>query len=291
MVRRRALHALNFLVADTTTHVAMSKLGIVAMLAEITVNPETRSDILEPAVDAMGTLCFTFDTAKQVAELGGVANLVDILKVDGCTKRLQDTTFKALVGLAHTPLEDVQYKAAGAMRDLAVNDYYKKQLAAFKAIEVLIKLLLEGAEPTKGQAAGALRTLALNSFNRLYICNKKGVHAMCAALYEKSTRLQTQVVGCLWNLSHEPRCVSVMVEMEIEARLVYLAVCPYEEVKELAVGLTRALSLADAGVRRKVVKLNGHKVLHKDTTEDCNTGGRFLEPEIFAWKPKNESFY
>lgn len=82
-----------------------------------------------------------------------------------------------------------------------------------------------------------------------------------------------------------------MVDLDIVERLLYLAVSPYEEVKELAVGLVRSLSLLDAGVRKEVVSRNGHAVLHKDTTEDCNTGGRFLEPEIFAWKPKNESFY
>jgi len=291
VVRRRSLHTLNYLIADVSTHQLMSKVGVVAMLASITVNPEERSDILEPAVDALGALCFTFETAEQVARFGGVAAMVDILKVPGVTKRLQNTTFRALVALAHTPVEDVQYKAAGAMRDLSVNDFYQKAIVAFKAVEVLIKLLLEGAEPTKGQAAGAIRTLALNGFNRLYINKEKGVHALCAALYEKSTRLQTQVVGALWNLTHEPRCVEVMVEMEIAERLVYLAQSPYDEVKELAVGLVRSLSLLDAGVRKEVVARSKHSILHKDTTEDCNTGGRFLEPEIFAWKPKNESFY
>jgi len=242
-------------------------------------------------VDALGVLCFTFETAEQVATLGGVANLVDILKAPSCTRKLQITTFKAIVGLAHTPLEEVQYKAAGAMRDLAVNDFYKKEIAAFKGIEVLIQLVNQGGEHTKGQAAAALRTLSLNSFNRLYVCNQKGVHALCAALYQRSNRCLTQVVGALWNLTHETRCVKVMVELEIAERMVYLSRSPYEEVRELAVGCVRSLSLLDASFRKEVVKISKHEILHQDTTKDCNTGGRFPEAYIFKWTDEKASIY
>merc|ERR1712070_21540 len=110
----------------------------------------------------MGALCFTQVTAMQVAELGGVANLVELLRSENSTVRLRETTFVAVVGLARTPLAEVQYKAAGALRDLAVKDDYKKEIARFKGIPALIALVENGSTATQGQAAAALRTLALN---------------------------------------------------------------------------------------------------------------------------------
>ena len=92
--------------------------------------------------------------------------MVDILQVEGVTKRLQNTTFRALVALAHTPVEDVQYKAAGAMRDLIVNDFYKKAIVAFKAVEVLVKLLLEG---TRHCVCGCMHLLTVRLLRSLIV--------------------------------------------------------------------------------------------------------------------------
>jgi len=283
VIRRRALCALCFLVAQPETHPKMAEVGVVQMLATVTEDLSERTDILDRAVDALGGLCFTHVTAAQVAQLGGVANLVQLLRSPDSTRKLRETTFKALVGLAHTPMEEVQYKAAGAMRELAVSDNFKKEIMRFKGIEVLVQLINSGSEQTQGQAASAIRSLALNGFNRMHICTVGGVDALVRRLQESSVRLQTQLVGALWNLTREPRCVARILELDPLERLCWLAESPRDEVRELVVGLVRALCMLDSNTRRRVVGLTKHAILHQDTTLDCNTGGRFMECEIFPW--------
>jgi len=271
VIKIRTLKALCFMVSFPELHQKMADVGIVPVLAAITHDVSERADILEFAVDAMGALCFTHATATQVAGFGGVANLVELLRSESSTVRLRETTFVGVVGLATCPLEEVQYKAAGALRDLAVNDEYKREIARFKGIPPLVELVRSGTEEIQGQAAAAI------------INNEGGVAALASRLRSSSVKLQTQAVGALWNLTREPECVKCMVELEIWPQLLHLAHSPTPEVRELAVGVVRSLALQDANIRKEVVKASKHSVLHQDTTLDCNTGGRFLEPEIFSW--------
>lgn len=289
VIKQRCLRALAIIVRDTATHLGMVDKGVVAMLAKLTHNVSERAEILELAVEVMGALCFTHETAEQVATLGGVASLVGLLQSKISTRKLVETTFVALVGLTNSGLETVRYKAAGALRDLAVKDSYKIEIARFKGIEALVKLIEDARDPnTAAQAAGGLRTMILNGFNRLVALREGAVEVLAERMKSNHVQLQTQVVGAMWNLSCEPKCIARMVKAAFVPRLLELASSRVPEVRELAVGLVRSLSVADQATRLQVVELSKHAILHQDTTLDCDTGGRFLEVEMLSWNAEEE---
>jgi hypothetical protein len=106
-----------------------------------------------------------------------------------------------LVELTHIGSAGAQEKAAGALKNLAVNGDNRVAIAQAGGIAPLVELTCSASAGSKEQAAGALKNLALNADNSVAIAQAGGIAPLVELTRSASAYAKQDAVEALRNLA------------------------------------------------------------------------------------------
>lgn len=218
--RYQAAAALRNQAEDVKSRKAIAEAGAIPLLVQL-LSAEAE-DAQVQAAGALESLAEVAANVKTIVAAGAVDPLVQLLR-DGSTNYAQEAAAAALmsfgadcvanaktvaatgvipllVKLLREGTEVGKEKAAGTLRNLAIEAENKKLIAAEGAIPLLVHLLRDGSADVQLASAGALRNLAVEVQNKHIIAAEGGIPPLVHLLSEGSDQAKGIAVVALQNL-------------------------------------------------------------------------------------------
>ena len=136
-------------------------------------------------------------------------------------------------------------QAAGALRNLAMNDQNKAAIAAAGGIPPLVALVTSGSDSAKAQAACALENLAPNDQNMAAIAAAGGIPPLVALVTSGSDSAKEHAAGALRNLAMNDQNMAAIAAAGGIPPLVALVTSGSDSAKEQAARALINLALND----------------------------------------------